>query len=542
MKTWKRPLLVALAGLLALPALLWGSGQKEAAVAEQKEPLTFMIGTPTGREPKEGSLVFEEWQKGSGVKVKFIPMAGAGIGDKITTMLASGDLPDMMSVPRTTANTYGLQGAYVAINKYLDKAPNMSRLLSVGANPYIYASDGNLYFMPSSQVPYLEWGWLWRADWAKRLGIKPPTTIDEWKAAWRAVKKDDPESIPWLTQGMGLPLNFLTIAWGIGGGARGSYTFENGDLKYPWTDPRMKEIITFMRDMYKEGILWNEFITATSEVMNTKLGSGKVFSIVHYQGVGFAASYGQAYVDQQIADKTEPIAPPKGPTGLSGTDWMGPSSGWGMGITSKCKDIPAAVRFWDYNYSKEGAMLHLFGKEGVTYQKTADGKVQFTDTVKQEAKAAGLDLDTYLARQYNIFLYFIGCGPAWDAKIQILRDLALGTANPNYVKGKALVALNLAPINPPIWNVADETTRMNKISADLTTHRGEWLAKFVAGQEPMDKWDEFVAAQNKIGVDEFMKLVIKGYERYYTTVGKQKGFVPTVTIDTVGLKEMVGLK
>jgi hypothetical protein len=83
---------------------------------------------------------------------------------------------------------------------------------------------------------------------------------------------------------------------------------------------------------------------------------------------------------------------------------------------------------------------------------------------------------------------------------------------------------------------------MNSIDSNLSTHRNEWLAKFITGQEPIEKWDEYVAAQNKIGVDEFMKLVNKGYERYYTTVGKQKGFVPSVTIDTSGLKEMVGLK
>jgi ABC-type glycerol-3-phosphate transport system substrate-binding protein len=83
---------------------------------------------------------------------------------------------------------------------------------------------------------------------------------------------------------------------------------------------------------------------------------------------------------------------------------MGPTSWWGISITSKCKDIDSAVKFLDYLFSKEGTYLYYLGVKGVTYEIAKDGTIRFTQKVIDEAKKANMDLDTYLATNYGINL------------------------------------------------------------------------------------------------------------------------------------------
>jgi len=500
-----------------------------------KEPLTLAVGSPAGREPREDSLFYQEWQKRTGVQIKLIKLETSGIVDKVNTMIASGDLPDIMSCTRAIANNYGPQGAFIPINKYFDKAPNLRKYFDIKKNPWIYAPDGNLYLLPTSETPYLDWGWVWNRKWADKLGISAPKTVDDWVKAWEKVKASDPTAIPLLTAWPEYSLFqfFKPAWWGISGD---SYIMEKGNLRDPWLTPEMKDLITFLHDIYAKKLLWQECFTAPLEAFRQVVAQGKAFSVIFYQN----EPYVTAHAPQEVAGAFETLPPPKGPYGKSGCDWMGLTSYWGISISSKCKDIDSAVKLLDYLFSNEGTRLFLFGVKGVTYEVAKDGTIRFTQKVIDEAKKANLSLDPYLFQTYGLYSYYLNIGPAFTVKLQIERGKAVGLPD-NYIKGMAIVAKNLAKLSPPVWPTVEEQQRRDSLMANIETYRNEWAAKFITGQEPLTKWDEFISGLKKIGAEEVEQLINKGYERYLKSVEKPKGYVPPVQIDLTGIDKLVGL-
>lgn len=536
-------LMLASVLVLLLPLAAWSAGGQEAASTdfESMEPLTFAIGSPPGREPYQESLFIQEWQKRSGVKFELMKLSSSGISQQVNTMVASGDIPDCMSIPRGTAEEYGMQGAFLAVNSYFDSAPNLKKTLNIDKNPWIYAQDQNLYALPMSQSPYLQWGWLYRLDWSRKLGIDPPRTLDDWLEAWRKVKDDDPESVPWFARGTGLPFSFLKPAFGIGYVGGNNLAIKNGQMVDVSGSDEMQQLITFMNTTYEEGLLWNQFLEATTELRNQVIGSGKVYSITDYQDVAFSASYGRAYVGEDILDNTIPIPPPKGPDGHQGTWWMGTTSGWCVAINANGDNVPAAVQMWDYYFSDEGQELFVFGVEGETFNRTGDGGYEFTDKVKQEAEENDIALENHMAQKYNLFLFFIGPGPGFGPVKQAQRWEAL-EMHPNYNKGRAIVAKYLCPVNPPMWLAREDTQRLNDLNNNLNTYREEWFSKFIVGQEPLSKWGEYIEGLKKLGIEEVESLANKGYQNYLDAVGKSRPFAPTVEYEMSNLYDIVGLE
>ena len=60
---------------------------------------------------------------------------------------------------------------------------------------------------------------------------------------------------------------------------------------------------------------------------------------------------------------------------------------------------------------------------------------------------------------------------------------------------------------------------LNRLQADLNTYRTEWFDKFVTGQEPLSKFDEFVEGLNKLGAQEVIAVRKQQYEPYEELVG-----------------------
>jgi putative aldouronate transport system substrate-binding protein len=383
--------------------------------------------------------------------------------------------------------------------------------------------------MPGSQVPYLEWGWSYDRDIAAELGIDPPKTLDDWIAAWRKVKAAKPDVVP-LVSRKGELLPFMMMIYGIGSADGAPYTFRGGDLVSPWTDDRYREMVTMLHTLYDEELLWADFTNTAYEEVRTFAANHNAFSILDYLGAPFQLSEGRlAAVDA-----------PVGPYGDTGHRWIGYTSYWGASISGQTDHLDEALAVWDYYYSPEGAELAIFGKEGVTFKRNADGSIDFLQKIKDEAADANLSVDQWLGKQYNVFIFHIGPSLNMGVREQILRGRALGESQ-DRLRSMYYIGSNLAPIAPPIWNTDEEINRLSELNADLNTFRDEWITKFIVGQEPLSKWDEYIAGMKRLGIDETIDIANAGYERYLNSVGESKGFIPPTNIDTTGLAQYVGL-
>ncbi len=531
--------------LLAIVLAAWAAGASETtepAGDVPTEPLIYQISdSGAGGVPRTDSLFFTEIQKMSGVPIEVKSLVNATWLDLVKVQLASGELTDIMGLVREQADEYGLKGAVVPVDELLKKYPNrypsLSKMFSVEANPWIYAADGHLYGIPNGPVPYAAFGWVWRQDIADRLNIPTPKTLNDWVAAWRKVKADDPKSIGIITQGY-LPVRHFMPLFGLGGAdplQAQNYSIVNGQLFVPEITDRYREMISLFHDLYAEGILWSEYLTASWDDFAAAQASEKAFSTLFYSGTAFN------YVSEEIKNSVVAVPAPIGPYGDTGHSWRGPTSNAVYSITNACKYPEAALDFIEAMYTDAGTDLYLYGKKGVTYETDAAGNFdRYTDKVIAEAKAADVAVSTHLSREYNLGLGFVG--PLYSIKKTFYRDLKTGSQPIGVLRSTAMAAENLSPYRPPIWNTKEEADRINKLNADIKTFRDEWISKFVNGQTPLSKWDEYIAGMKRMGVEEVQSLAREGYGRFLEAVGKPMGYVPPVEIDTDGMLEAVGLK
>jgi putative aldouronate transport system substrate-binding protein len=200
--------------------------------------------------------------------------------EKVNTALAAKNLPNLLNVGVETANTYGEQGAFLALNKYYDKIPNFKKVIvDTPANSWYlksYSTEaGNIYGWPildlQRKVNHM---YMYRKD------IFDKNNLTVWKAgdtegAYQVLKKLKtiyPNSYP-VSSKMGNNFWWYQMAgWGLYSGV-GSMSYNETDKTwyYPYTTKEFKQMADFFKKLYNEGILDPEFMTNTQNAWIAKM-------------------------------------------------------------------------------------------------------------------------------------------------------------------------------------------------------------------------------------------------------------------------------
>ena len=133
---------------------------------------------------------FTVWyEERTGVRIEWITAPQESASDVLNMMLAGNDLPDIIlgvQVSPATEELYGTaEKMFLPLNDLIDKyAPNFKAILDARpeVKAQITALDGNIYALPSIQdcyhCSYSQKMWV-NHHWLEKLGIKAPTTTDE---------------------------------------------------------------------------------------------------------------------------------------------------------------------------------------------------------------------------------------------------------------------------------------------------------------------------------------------------------------------------
>lgn len=217
--------------------------------------------------------------------------------EQLSQAIMAGDYPDFLSV----TNTYYLDWANQGIFNDLSEA--YEQYASEETKAY-YASeegqralqsamiDGKLYGIPTITNPYDSMDILWiRKDWLDNLGLEIPTTVDEFYAVAKAFTENDPDGNG-VKDTYGLVLNGKEVFSNVGGlnGVfemfqavpgipNGSVPFvedEKGNAVFGGSnETEMVEALSLLQDMYDNGFVSKDFVTAGSDQVNEELGSCK---------------------------------------------------------------------------------------------------------------------------------------------------------------------------------------------------------------------------------------------------------------------------
>ncbi len=219
---------------------------------------------------------------------------GSQAAEKLNTMLASGDLPDFLSVDRTTFEKMYAAGLLEDLTvPILEYASEYTRKYLTGDYSYLLdaaTKDGKYYGLVNG-FGYQDGGdmfWI-RKDWMDKLNLKVPETLEDLEAVMEAFKTQDPD-------GNGAD---DTYAVAMSASSQGAWQYTLGNAffnifqAYPnaWYENSKGEIESGLfgeearertrtalekaAEYYQKGYFPQDFATMDADMMNEDIFNGK---------------------------------------------------------------------------------------------------------------------------------------------------------------------------------------------------------------------------------------------------------------------------
>ena len=394
--------------VLCLNMLFPGIFLNKALAADEPTNLTVWIHEGYVKNLKRWGIdeVSKTIQEKTGVHLDISTGDGENDGTKLSLLIASNDLPDMLIVPKLDPNAFVLQeeGFAADIEELARKynCENLIRLIDEtndfnlkynrfeGGN-YWGGKDAPLYVWPDYFVDKYTYensrldqiqerkAWLVRQDIYEAEGSPDLSNMEDYIAFLHTIKDKykDVNGNPISPMGILNSSNQrepLAIVYGSFAGVAEDLVYDEDGVRYAYTTPEYKEAMVFLNRLYREGLLDQEAYTETYDQWNDKLKLGGIGVVPvwywHADGANLELEkHGIHY--QAIPAANIPKA--------QGIDKPVLNVGWGIGVGFgwRCNFInaaaseekkEAAIKFLDYMYSHEGQMLAWFGLPGEYYE------------------------------------------------------------------------------------------------------------------------------------------------------------------------------
>lgn len=365
-------------------------------------PPTVTILMKRATEFPEDNPVIEEIRKQTGVNVQVESVVTADYGNRLNTLIVSGNAPDIFEVSKATLKEMAENGVIMPLDDVL--ASDGANMLE-NKGEYMKGPakiDGQIYGIP--------YGWFpgnalaLRKDWLDRLGLEVPTTLEEYENVLRAFVNDDPDGNG-LNDTIGLGLTFganqtwthLFTAFGV------PFTRQalvDGKV-VPWMlAPGYLDAVKYINKLYKEGLIDPEFATVPALQSYEKLWNGKM-GAYNFNADGITQNWLPRYVEEPKPEFVYTVI--KGPNGEGG--YLKPvveDSAPYTVISSKAKNPEAAMKVLDFLVSEEGYTLTWAGLEGVQYEWNDKGEFQWIAPYDDAEKLRSVGGYMYSAIMYRI--------------------------------------------------------------------------------------------------------------------------------------------
>lgn len=377
------------------------SGAKSASsttAADGKAEISMMLvdyeGSPLSGEHAEE--VINKMEEHTNTHVNFTFVAGDSYEDKLSLTLASpDDMPMIIAVSSMTGVITGAAeaGAFNDLTDYIkdsSKYPNLSQ-----ANEQVNQNltiDGKLIGIYKAR-PIGRYGMGYRADWAEKLGIAEPETIDDVYNMMYQFRYGDPDGNGKDdTYGLSLckytgPFDIMQTWFGCGNG----WVDQNGELVPVHQTAEYKEALDWFKKLYDDGLVYQDWAVRDSA---TWLDTVKNSECGVYIDVLDAARRAWDYFENESIPSV--VDPSKNAAmNLVGTinDKTLATTGYnGFFVITRAADTPekveACLNYLDKMCDDEMITLSSYGLEGINWELDANGYLIDTDTGDEVASKA----------------------------------------------------------------------------------------------------------------------------------------------------------
>lgn len=356
--------------LVMLPAV--GAPARGASDASKPAVTLKFVGQyPASVDPKNNPVLAEAARlSGIALDVEAPPLND--YINRLRIIMASGDLPDFfLAGTDVDFENWSKQGLLATLNDKLspEKYPSLMRNVTPERwGDTTAASTGKIQGVPRvNNVDY--WGYLINNDWLRKLNLKAPTTLAEFRAVARAFTFDDPDgngrndTYGYTTEDdiWFLHTEFLKTAWNLS--VHSGVPDLDGRYRSKGSSRGYLDFLTFLREMYSEGTLEPDFFTNTGSTDQEKFVAGKLGIIGASQKntLDFIQKYDVPIDRFSFHGPLSPRPGVKGKFILPPSDWMA------FLIPAGSKKVDDVLRWLDFANSEAGFELFQIGIKGVHY-------------------------------------------------------------------------------------------------------------------------------------------------------------------------------
>ncbi len=497
----------------------------------KKEPLKFSVTSVSRGGDDENSQVQKEWLKvmeekmGRPLDITFNRVPDAEYEEKSKLMISTNDLTDFMALPflYDYAKVAG-DGMFLELSQYESILPNYMNWVNNAKDgrALAYLPDGKMYIFMEGTLPRFpaDKGMLFNNMSAynytvfEKNEIKIPATLDELYAAAKKLKELYPGEYPVNTR-------FQSIKPVLYAHHTDNDVYWNGqEYVYGLREEGYKESLVYLNKLYTEKLLDPEYLIENNDTIKSKALNQKNFIFMN-EWFTSPGEYTRTNTDGlTFAVTMYPDNPKYGKSWQPATNANQMElSNWNMNVVSaKTKEPEELLKFIDLQYSDEIIRLITWGIEGVTYNKGADGKPEFIDTILKSANPwaegdkygmrtstkhrpglqLGSDATAYVAIAPNDYIYYDG-----SLKTEPLEKSP-------YLTGLSYPKNDFTPpwfTGPALTFTTEESQEISKIKTALDTYRDEMQSKFIRGEEKLENWQKFIDGIKKVGdVDRLLQI------------------------------------
>lgn len=259
------------------------------ATGKYEPDIIFTVGTaeadPSSEkidgQTEEDNVWIDAYRDELGIKFEdMFVVSSSQLEEKLNLQIASGQIPDLMSVNRKQFEMLVKSGLAADLTEAFEKYASPKTKEYVVADGGICMDmsriNGSLYALPATQG-YLESAgvitWL-RKDWLDNLQLEVPKTFEDLEKIMRAFTNDDPDRNGLKDTYAFTTSNTLDELIGLfdsfGSHPKSWVKNADGEIVYGGTQPETKAALAFLNQAFKEGLInrefgandWNQFTKA----------------------------------------------------------------------------------------------------------------------------------------------------------------------------------------------------------------------------------------------------------------------------------------
>ena len=459
---------------------------------------------------------YQEMERRTGVHLEFEMVSSADYQTNFNLMIASGNLADMIYV----GASYYAEGVDAAIDDgyFLDLTdlvdeymPNYEKVRTSDVQYELLSTTdsgrlGAVYELrQSKQGPWLG---LWiRQDWLDDLGLETPVTFDDYHEVLTAFKNEKGATAPLILNFSGSDGEFGTMSGGLN--VLNSWQLdETGKVNFgPYMDA-WKEYVTIMHQWYTEGLIDPDFMATderTADMAKVVTGASGLFAALYTM----PSVYEAASEDPNM--NLAPVNPPVMNEGDEGHIRLRDSYTSGnTAISADSENWEVALRWLDYLYTDEGALLANYGVEGDTFEFDENGKPVFTDKILNNENGWTM---TQTVASYLCPSAGIANWSDWTRELAGVpeKDQACYDVWSEFSDDWRLPS--------SVTLTQDESTERAALYADISTIVKEQTAQFISGALDIESnWDAYISALEASGMERAIEITQAAYDRYLARV------------------------